>query len=169
MSDKDFYNNEGFPDDPFNLNRFLSVQEIMYPIALKDLKNGKKRSAWMWFIFPQMIGLGYSSDSIFYGIRSIDEARAYLRHPVLSQRLKDCCNAMLSVQGKTAEEIMEFPDNLKLCSSMTLFSIAEDSNVSVFNEVLKKFFGNRKDQTTIHILNKNNLDLNNLTSEDYFN
>lgn len=108
----------------------------------------------MWFIFPQVVGLGQSSDSIFYGIRSIDEARAYLKHPVLSQRLKDCCNALLSVHGRTAEEIMEFPDNLKLHSSMTLFSIAEGSNESVFKMVLMKFFEGKRDQKTLDILSK---------------
>ena len=95
--------------DPFDLNRFVSAQESAFEVALSELRRGQKRSHWMWFIFPQLAGLGYSSASRKHAIKNLDEARAYLAHPVLGQRLLDCCRAILSVQGRSASEIMGIP------------------------------------------------------------
>ena len=114
--------------DPFDLARFVSAQEGVFDVTIAELRRGQKRSHWVWFIFPQVQGLGKSLTSNKYAIRSLDEARAYLNHPVLGPRLLECCRAILSVQGKSASEIMGYPDDLKLRSSMTLFALADDSH-----------------------------------------
>src|SRR5579885_3346741 len=109
-------NMSGNECDPFDLNRFVSAQEGIFELALAELKRGQKRTHWMWFIFPQLAGLGYSSTSRKFAIKSLEEARAYLAHSILGRRLLDCCQALLSVQGRTAAEIMGEPDDLKLRS-----------------------------------------------------
>ena len=139
------------PSDRFNLLRFVSAQEQIFEVALSELRQGRKESHWMWFIFPQLAGLGRSTTAIKYGIKTLDEARAYLNHTVLGPRVLECCRAILSVQGKSASEIMGYPDDLKLRSSMTLFSLVAGSH-SEFGEVISKYFGGRQDERTRELL-----------------
>lgn len=138
--------------DPFNLARFVASQEEVFEVALAELRRGRKRSHWMWFIFPQVEGLGSSATSRKYAIRSLEEARAYLSHPVLGSRLLDCCRAILSVQGKSASDIMGYPDDLKLRSSMSLFMLAEDSHQE-FRQVIDRYFQGQPDERTLELLN----------------
>ena len=135
-----------------SLERFVQAQEGVYPRALAELRAGRKQSHWMWFIFPQIDGLGTSPTARKYAIANLDEARAYLGHPILGPRLLRCCRALLSVQGRSASEIMGYPDDLKLRSSVTLFSQASDTHLE-FKEVLEKFFGGMPDDRTIELLN----------------
>jgi Uncharacterized conserved protein len=135
------------------LNRFLSAQQPIYAQVLKELRNAKKTTHWMWFIFPQIEGLGHSSTAKYYSIKSIEEAKEYLGHPVLGQRLKECSNILLQLQNKTADEIFGYPDNLKLRSCMTLFNFVAPEQ-KVFADVLKKYFGGKPDEQTISILQK---------------
>lgn len=139
-------------DDPFNLKRFTTAQEGIYGNVLKELKSGQKRSHWMWFIFPQIAGLGRSSTSMHYAIRSIEEARAYLAHPVLGARLRECAEAVLAVEGRSASAIFGYPDDMKLQSSMTLFEYAADEPNSVFARVLEKYYGGERDRATIRLV-----------------
>ena len=137
--------------DPFGLSRFVTAQEGIYRQALAELQRGRKESHWMWFIFPQIEGLGHSSTARHYAIKSRDEARAYLEHPILGARLVECCDALLNVRGKSASEIFGYPDDMKLRSCMTLFaSVAEGA--SVFTRVLERYFGGEADQRTIDLL-----------------
>jgi uncharacterized protein (DUF1810 family) len=138
--------------DPFNLTRFVDAQADIFDVALAELRAGRKRTHWMWFVFPQVEGLGSSGTARRYAIRSLDEARAYLSHPVLGPRLLECCRAILSVPGKSASEIMSYPDDLKLLSSMTLFMLADDSH-SEFRQVIEKYFQGQPDQRTLELLN----------------
>ena len=135
--------------DPFDLNRFVRAQEGMYAQALAEIRAGEKISHWMWFIFPQFAGLGYSSMAQKYAIKSLDEAKAYLAHPVLGPRLIECAEAAVAVavEGKTAEEIFGSPDDLKLRSCATLFSIVSPGE-SVFHRVLEKYFDGVGDERT---------------------
>ena len=138
-----------------NLSRFLSAQQSIYPQAVKELQSGKKTSHWMWFIFPQIEGLGHSSTAKFYSIKSIGEAKEYIAHPMLGRRLMECAHILLDVNGKTADEIFGYPDNLKLRSCMTLFNyVAPDQKV--FAAVLEKYFKGEPDQQTISILQSMN-------------
>lgn len=138
-------------DDPYHLRRFVRAQEGSYPSALKELRSGRKQSHWMWYVFPQVMGLGSSSMAEEYAIRSHEEALAYLAHPLLGERLKECCEALLRHEGNDIEEIMGFPDHLKLNSSMTLFSsIAEEP--SIFDRVLRAFYEGKRDEKTLHFL-----------------
>ena len=138
-------------DDPFNLDRFVRAQADIYDRALGELRRGKKQSHWMWFIFPQIDGLGSSAMTREYSIKSMDEVRAYLRHPVLGMRLKECAEAVLAVEGRTALEIMGRPDDLKLRSSMTLFERAAGDD-SVFAKLLNKYYAGERDEKTLAIL-----------------
>jgi uncharacterized protein (DUF1810 family) len=134
-----------------SLDRFVKAQENTYETALNEIKNGKKETHWMWFIFPQLRGLGMSSISRYYGIEGIEEARAYLKHPVLSGRLYEACNELIKHQGKSALEIFGDIDEMKLKSSMTLFSeIAPE--IEVFDKVLEIFFSGKKDNKTLELL-----------------
>jgi uncharacterized protein (DUF1810 family) len=142
-------------DDPFDLKRFVSAQEKDYSLALSEIKAGEKNSHWMWFIFPQFKGLGQSPKSIKYSIKSIEEAKAYLQHPILGKRLKDCAEALLDVKRKSAFEIFGHTDKLKLKSSMTLFEQVSEKN-TVFSSVLEKYFNGKRDVSTLDLL-KNNL------------
>ena len=142
--------------DKNSLNRFLSAQEKVYEKALSEIKGGKKRSHWMWFIFPQLRGLGFSENSVFYGISGLAEAKEYLRHPVLGLRLKECCEALLMLENRTAEDIFDCIDDMKLLSCLTLFEVADEGS-SVFGETRKKYFNNQKDEVTLTILEKENL------------
>lgn len=133
------------------INRFIRAQENIYPQVVNELQNGKKTSHWMWFIFPQIEGLGFSSTSKYYSIKTIAEAKEYVMHPVLGKRLLECSTILLKIEGKSAESIFGYPDNLKLQSSMTLFSFTSPES-TVFLNVLNKYFKNKKDQKTLDIL-----------------
>ena len=146
-------------NDPFELIRFVEAQDGVYERALAELKQGLKESHWMWFIFPQIEGLGSSSMARFYSIKSVNEAKAYLEHPWLGQRLIECSNALLQHSGKSASDIFGFPDDLKLRSSMTLFaSISESEPESVFSRVLEQYFAGQLDQQTLDTLKRQSLD-----------
>ena len=135
----------------FNLNRFVTAQEKLYETVVAELRNGNKQTHWMWFIFPQIDGLGTSSFAKLYAIKSISEAKAYFNHPVLGSRLLECSNIMLSIKNKSANDILGFPDCVKLQSCMTLFSIIFPLE-KVFTEVLTKYYTNEKDNRTIQLL-----------------
>jgi len=137
-----------------NLNRFLDAQEKDYSRALAEIKNGRKQSHWMWYIFPQIARLGYSEMATFYAIKDIHEASDYLAHPVLGSRLIDISTALLGHDGKTANQIMGSPDDLKLRSCMTLFSLLKDTD-PIFQAVLDKFFNGAQDQKTLSIIKGN--------------
>ena len=132
----------------YDLDRFLRAQEGTYEVALAEVRRGRKRSHWMWFIFPQVAGLGFSAMSQRYAIADADEARAYLAHPVLGARLVECCEAALSIEGRSAHEIFGSPDDLKLCSSATLFASVSPPG-SVFERVLERYFAGRRDERTV--------------------
>lgn len=139
--------------DPFRLQRFIDAQRSVYDTALAELRAGRKRSHWMWFVFPQLRGLGHSDMARHYGITSLDEARAYLAHPVLGPRLRECSRLALAIEGSTAEEIFGYPDNMKLRSSMTLFARAAPDE-PVFDACLRRHFGGQPDQATLDLLRK---------------
>ena len=137
--------------DPFDLRRFLTAQEGAYRAALSELAAGQKRGHWMWFVFPQIDGLGFTSTSKRYAIKSLAEARAYLDHPVLGARLRECARALLPLKGATAERIFGYPDHLKLRSSMTLFAAAAPEE-AVFRSVLERYYEGAPDARTSEIL-----------------
>ena len=138
-------------EDPFQLNRFVAAQASDYATAHSELHDGRKRSHWMWYIFPQFAGLGFSAMSQRYAIRSIDEAKAYLNHPILGPRLRECVEAVLAVEGKSAHEIFGDPDDLKLRSSATLFAAVSPAG-SVFDSLLQKYFADKRDEATLRLL-----------------
>ena len=139
-------------EDLFNLNRFIEAQSLSYDTALNEIKNGKKTSHWMWYIFPQYKGLGYSSTSQKYSIKSVEEALLYYKHPILGNRLLEITNAFLNLENKSAYEILGSTDNLKMNSCMTLFnSIQTESDI--FSKVLEKFYSNSQCTKTISQLN----------------
>lgn len=140
--------------DRFNLRRFVEAQAGVYDQACAELRAGRKRSHWMWFVFPQIRGLGNSEMAVRYAISGRDEARAYLEHPVLGARLRECARIVVELEGragerKTVEEIFGYPDDLKFHSSMTLFAEVEGPAERVFHEALKKYFGGKVDQATL--------------------
>ena len=139
--------------DPFDLNRFISAQEGVFDRALAELRGGLKRSHWMWFIFPQIEGLGHSPTTRFYSLKSLEEARQYLSHPLLGTRLKGCCEAVLAVQGRSASDIFGHPDDWKLQSSMTLFELVSEPQ-SIFSRVLEKYYQGKRDTRTLQIAGK---------------
>ncbi len=139
------------PEDPHFLSRFVHAQEGVFEQALRELQAGQKRSHWMWFIFPQILGLGASTMAQRFAISSKAEAEAYLGHPLLGPRLQACAAALLAVQGRTAEQVMGYPDCLKLRSSMTLFGEVAPGE-SVYAKVLDKYFGGEKDTRTLEQL-----------------
>ncbi len=142
------------PDaNPFNLDRFVTAQAPVFTAALSELKAGQKRSHWMWFIFPQLRGLGYSSTAQFYGISSLEEARAYLAHPLLGPRLIQCTEAVLSLEGRSLHAIFGSPDDLKFCSSMTLFALASGEDKGVFRRALDGYCDGRMDERTVALCN----------------
>ncbi len=133
------------------LQRFIDAQQRAYPLALSEVRNGRKEGHWMWYIFPQIQGLGFSETSRFYAIQDLREAEAYLKHPILGSRLVEICTELLELEGNDATRIFGSPDDLKLKSSMTLFSAVPDSH-SVFQMVLDKFFAGLKDPATLRII-----------------
>lgn len=139
------------PDDPFDLDRFISAQRGSHASALEELRRGAKRSHWMWYIFPQVAGLGSSAMAQRYAIKSRAEAIAYLAHPVLGARLVECAETLLRVENKTATEIMGSPDDLKLKSSMTLFA-ALSAPGAPFRSVLDRYYSGSTDARTLAFL-----------------
>lgn len=133
------------------LQRFVAAQGDVYATVRAELQRGRKDTHWMWYIFPQLRGLGYSETAQYYGIADLDEARAYLLHPVLGARLTECCRLLLAHKERTAEEIFGAVDAMKLRSSMTLFSLADDKN-TVFRAVLDAFFDGVADAKTLQLL-----------------
>jgi uncharacterized protein (DUF1810 family) len=134
--------------DKFHLQRFVKAQDGLYPAVLEELRAGRKRTHWMWFIFPQIRGLGFSAMAARYAISSIEEARAYLEHAVLGPRLRECTGLVNAVQGRSISEIFGHPDALKFRSSMTLFSLASQDN-RVFLDALARYFGGEPDPATL--------------------
>ena len=133
------------------LDRFVDAQAPVYEQALAELRAGQKQSHWMWFVFPQIASLGQSATSRAYAIQSLDEARAYLAHPVLGVRYRECCQALMNVRGKSARDIFGTPDDLKFCSSLTLFAEAAPDEVLFYN-LLEKYFDGDVDETTLEKL-----------------
>lgn len=140
---------------PFNLNRFVGAQESFYKAALREIRNGQKDGHWIWFIFPQMKGLGYSPMSQNYGITSLDEARAYLAHPILRAHLIEITEVLLGHKGKSAYDILGSIDAIKVRSCMTLFDTIEPN--SIFADVLAAFYNNERDELTLKMLNTEQL------------
>jgi uncharacterized protein (DUF1810 family) len=134
--------------DPFDLKRFADAQAPVYRSVVEELRRGRKRSHWMWFVFPQLRGLGNSPMAVRYGISSLDEARAYLRHDLLGPRLHECTRLVNQVQGRSIGEIFGSPDDLKLCSSMTLFARATDDDED-FVALLTKYYDGQEDPLTV--------------------
>jgi uncharacterized protein (DUF1810 family) len=132
-----------------DLTRYIEAQEKQYAIALAEMKAGHKTSHWMWFIFPQIAGLGFSDVSKFYAIRNLEEAKAYLAHEVLGKRMREISNVLLMQDADNANHIFGSPDDMKLHSSMTLFAIADEENPdNVFEKVLTKYFNGKYDRRT---------------------
>jgi len=137
--------------DGFDLDRFVAAQSPVIEEVKRELRFGEKRSHWMWFVFPQLAGLGSSPMAQRYAIASLDEARAYLAHPVLGPRLQECAELVAAVQGRTAAEIFGYPDDLKFRSSMTLFGRADPAEPA-FRTALERYFGGREDPRTVALL-----------------
>lgn len=137
------------------LERFIEPQEQDYEQALKEIRNGRKVSHWIWYIFPQLRGLGKSYMSDYYGIRDLDEAKAFLQDPYLGKHLQEISEALLNLDNDNATQIMGRPDDMKLKSSMTLFACADPEN-AVFEKVLEKFYNGHKDGRTLKMLSKEN-------------
>lgn len=134
-----------------DLQRFVDAQDRVYDNVLDELRAGRKRSHWMWFVFPQIRGLGNSPTAQHYGIASLEEARAYLNHPVLGPRLRECVALVNAVEGRSAEQVFGWPDDLKLRSSVTLFAHATDDNGD-FLALLDKYYGGEQDPLTLERL-----------------
>lgn len=137
--------------DPWNLDRFADAQAAVIDDALRELHAGRKQSHWMWFVFPQLQGLGRSAMAQRYAIGSVAQARAYLAHPVLGRRLRECCEAALSIAGRSAHEVFGSPDDLKFHSCITLFDCAAPGE-AVFRRCLDRFFGGERDPQTTGLL-----------------
>lgn len=135
-------------NDSYNLQRFVDAQASVYEVVRSELKAGRKQSHWIWFIFPQLKGLGFSSTAQFYGIGSRGEAEAYLAHPVLGARLRECTALVNAVNGRSIDQILGYPDDMKFRSSVTLFSAVTEEN-QVFEEALRKYFGGVPDPATV--------------------
>jgi uncharacterized protein (DUF1810 family) len=135
-------------DDPFDLTRFVVAQAQVYPSVVEELRDGRKRGHWMWFVFPQLRGLGSSPTAVQYGISSLQEARAYLGHEVLGSRLRECTQLVNQVQDRSVADIFGSPDDLKLRSSMTLFALATDDRED-FTTLLQKYYRGEQDELTL--------------------
>ena len=139
-------------DDPFDLNRFVEAQAPAIDTVVEELGRGRKQSHWMWFVFPQVAGLGFSAMSQKYAIGSVEEARAYLAHPVLGERLRECVELVLQLENRSAHQIFGSPDDMKFRSGLTLF--AEVSGEEVFLRALDRYFEGAADPATLKILNR---------------
>lgn len=136
--------------DTYNLERFVEAQKSEYDVALREIREGCKRSHWIWFVFPQMASLGFSYNARFYGISCLDEARAYLAHPILGKRLRQITEALLMHKGKDVLSILGSIDTLKVCSCMTLFDAVSPDDV--FRQVLKTFYEDKRDAQTLALV-----------------
>ena len=139
--------------DPAGLERFVKAQAYDYDTALREIRGGRKRSHWMWYIFPQLQGLGFSSTAQYYGIRDLEEAKDYMEHPVLGARLMEISEALLALETSDPSAVMGYPDDLKLRSCMTLFELAAPEQ-PVFARVLEKYYSGRRDRRTLELLGK---------------
>ena len=139
-------------EDIYDLGRFVNAQAAVYPQVVAELQAGEKRSHWIWFIFPQIKGLGRSPMAELYAIASLAEAQAYARHPLLGPRLHECTRLVNEVEGRTIHQILGNPDNLKFRSSMTLFARAAPAN-PLFQQALDKYFAGQPDSLTLQLLN----------------
>ena len=137
--------------DQYKLNRFIEAQMATYEGAMLELARGRKKSHWIWYIFPQITGLGRSETTKLYSIKSLEEALAYLEHPVLGQRLIEACEILLSLRDASIDEVMGFPDDLKLLSSMTLFEAVSDSN-SIFTKIIEFYFEDERDEISLKLI-----------------
>jgi uncharacterized protein (DUF1810 family) len=144
-------NQSGNSNDPHNLSRFVEAQQDDYQQALAEIKTGRKYSHWMWYIFPQLEGLGSSPTSRRYAIKSLAEAEAYLNHSILGPRLVECAEAALQVEGRSAFEVFGSPDDMKLRSCATLFAAVSPAG-SVFSRLLDKYFAGKRDPKTLELL-----------------
>jgi uncharacterized protein (DUF1810 family) len=138
--------------DPFDLERFVTAQAPVFPAVQAELNAGRKRSHWMWFVFPQLRGLGHSSMAMFYGIASLQEARAYLAHPVLAPRLDLCIRTLLGLENGSLHQIFGSPDDMKFQSSMTLFALAAADPASVYYKAIDRWCGGALDAKTLRLL-----------------
>ena len=137
--------------DQYNLNRFIEAQMTTYEGAMLELTRGRKESHWVWYIFPQIEGLGRSDTAKLYSIKSLEEGRAYLKHPVLGQRLIKACEILLSLKDASMDEVMGFPDDLKLLSSMTLFEAVSEPN-SIFTKIIEIYFDDERDEKSLKLI-----------------
>lgn len=137
--------------DERGLDKYVSAQARDYDDALREIRSGRKRTHWIWYIFPQLDGLGYSPTTQYYGIRDLEQAKDYMAHPVLGPRLVEISEALLTLPSSDPGAVMGYPDDLKLCSSMTLFELAAPDQ-PVFGKVLDKFYGGRRDPLTLRLL-----------------
>jgi uncharacterized protein (DUF1810 family) len=135
-------------DDQYDLQRFVEAQEPLYAGVLAELRAGRKRTHWIWFIFPQLKGLGHSDTAQYYGVSGLDEARAYLQHPILGPRLKECSGLVAEIEDRSVEALFGYPDDMKFRSSMTLFAQATQDE-PVFAECLRKYFDGAADPLTL--------------------
>ncbi|MEZ0213887.1 MAG: DUF1810 domain-containing protein [Xanthobacteraceae bacterium] len=142
--------------DPFDLQRFVTAQASTFETALAELRAGRKQTHWMWFIFPQLRGLGQSPTAHLYGIASLDEARAYLNHPVLGPRIELATRAVLEVLGRSVQQVFGSPDHLKFHSSLTLFALAASDATDPYRESLGRWFDGRMDEATLKLLSRPN-------------
>ncbi len=138
-------------NDPYDLRRFESAQNPVFEQVCTELREGEKRSHWMWFIFPQLRGLGHSQMAVRFAISSREEAEAYLKHPVLGPRLRECTRLVMLVEGRSINQIFGYPDDLKFRSSMTLFASVASEN-QIFKDALQKYFAGEFDQITVERL-----------------
>ena len=145
-------NNE--TSDPYDLRRFVDAQDVLYEQVLSELQHGEKQSHWMWFVFPQIQGLGHSSTARKFAISSLDEANAYLAHPILGPRLLECTKLVNEIQGRTIDEIFGSPDDMKFRSCMTLFAHAASTEGTnrIFQDALDKYFAGKPDSLTVERL-----------------
>ena len=144
-------------DDPYNLQRFVDAQWPVYERVCRELRQGRKQSHWMWFIFPQIQGLGHSAMAQKFAISSREEAEAYLAHPILGPRLRECTRIVADLEGKSVEDIFGYPDDMKFRSSMTLFARAavdkdKNKDKEIFQRCLEKYFGGEPDRVTLAAL-----------------
>ena len=139
--------------DQYNLNRFIEAQMATYEGVMLELTRGRKESHWIWYIFPQIEGLGKSDIAKLYSIKSLEEGRAYLKHPLLGPRLTEACQILLSLKDASMDEVMGFPDDLKLLSSMTLFESIADTN-SIFTKIIEFYYDDERDSSSLEIIKK---------------
>lgn len=139
--------------DERGLDKYLAAQRRDYDDALREIRGGRKRSHWIWYIFPQLDGLGYSPTAQYYGLRDLEQAKDYMAHPVLGARLVEISEALLALPCSDPTAVMGYPDDLKLCSCMTLFELAAPEQ-PVFGKVLDKFYGGRRDPLTLRLLGR---------------